>query len=278
MERRADGAIVVTGHALHSGAPCVVTMRRTRDASIIFGRGARTCAIEDLRAVATDHATTIGTRDGALRFATIEHLFAAFGAMGVRKNVKVDIDAEELPILDGGARIWCDVIASLDVPHTLPKLRVMKDETIAIGASRYAFSIARELSVDVAVQIDFDDARIDRDARWLGDAIDFRERIASARTFAFARDFNEITVRGLASRSPRESVVAITRDQIHSAGAAFTRDEPARHKLMDLIGDLFLYGGPPIGHIHAERPGHAMTHQIVQIALERHILERIRDT
>jgi len=68
--------------------------------------------------------------------------------------------------------------------------------------------------------------------------------------------------------------LVVADDAIHASGAAFSRDEPARHKLLDLAGDLYLYGGPPEGELSARRPGHAATHEAVRRALAQGILSR----
>jgi UDP-3-O-acyl-N-acetylglucosamine deacetylase len=77
-------------------------------------------------------------------------------------------------------------------------------------------------------------------------------------------------LRGFAN-APR--VVLVTPERIEVAGAPFSPDEPARHKLLDLVGDLFLYGGPPVGEVHGTRPSHASTHAAITEARALGILE-----
>ena len=67
-------------------------------------------------------------------------------------------------------------------------------------------------------------------------------------------------------------MIVIAPGTIYAAGRPFARDEPARHKLLDLIGDLYLYGGPPIGTVTAFRPGHRVTHAVMREALARGIV------
>jgi UDP-3-O-[3-hydroxymyristoyl] N-acetylglucosamine deacetylase len=63
-------------------------------------------------------------------------------------------------------------------------------------------------------------------------------------------------------------------DRVLSAGAPFLADEPARHKLLDLVGDLYLYGGPPRGRVRATRPGHGATHEAMRRALAEGLVAR----
>ena len=217
--------------------------------------------IADLRVVGTDRATTVE----APRVATVEHLFAALAALGVREGIAIACDGPELPLLDGGAAKWCDAIATFEIAACEPSLRVMRDGEVEVGRSRYSFAVG--LGVEVAVHVEVaTDVEVATEASWSGDPEDFRTRIAHARTFAFARDVEELAARGLASHVDPESVVVLARDAIHSSGRPFESDEPARHKLLDLVGDLHLYGGPPQGRVRAFRPGHWATHAAMQRA------------
>src|SRR5690606_8548586 len=114
--------------------------------------------------------------------------------------------------------------------------------------------------------------RLERHAAWRGDPDDFRERIAPARTFGFAHELDSLLARDLARHVDPASVVVLAVDRVLSAGPPFRADEPARHKLLDLIGDLYAHGGPPAGTVHAIRPGHAATHEAVRRALEEGIV------
>jgi UDP-3-O-[3-hydroxymyristoyl] N-acetylglucosamine deacetylase len=116
------------------------------------------------------------------------------------------------------------------------------------------------------VTLEYADPRIAPDAAWDGTPGDFVTRLAKARTFAFADEIPDLVRAGHASHAAPESVVVLGPGYVHWAGIPFTADEPARHKLLDLMGDLFLYGGPPRGHVHAFRPGHRATHTILREA------------
>jgi UDP-3-O-[3-hydroxymyristoyl] N-acetylglucosamine deacetylase len=146
---------------------------------------------------------------------------------------------------------------------------VTRAATVDVGRSRYAFRPAARASV--AVNIEFDDARVAPSARWSGDADDFVRRVAPARTFCFARELDELSRNGLAAFATPEAVMVIG-ETILAVGAPYAEDEPARHKLLDLIGDLYLYGGPPRGEVHAHRPGHSVTHEAMRIALDQGII------
>jgi UDP-3-O-[3-hydroxymyristoyl] N-acetylglucosamine deacetylase len=143
---------------------------------------------------------------------------------------------------------------------------------VRIGASRYEFAPGPEVRVEVRVE--FDDERLEACASWEGDAHDFRRRIAPARTFAREEDIEPLIRGGLARHIEPSSVVVLAGGAVHSAGRPFFPDEPARHKLLDLMGDLYLHGGPPTGSVRALRPGHAANAAAMERAFAEGILER----
>lgn len=264
----------MSGRGLHTGAPASV--RFVREAGAVRLRsGEAEARIAELVVEGSGRATTATTRDARLRVGTVEHLFSALGAMSIRDGVVVEIDGPEIPIVDGGARAFCDALAALRFGASPPTLRIVREGTIEVGRSRYEFrppEPASATSVTVEVIVEFDDVRLASRAEWLGDAVDFRDRIAPARTFGFEHELGELLARGLASHVPRESVVLVGDTEIHSAGMPFSADEPARHKLLDLVGDLYVHGGPCHGHLRAIRPGHAATHEAVRRGLAAGLL------
>jgi UDP-3-O-[3-hydroxymyristoyl] N-acetylglucosamine deacetylase len=266
----------IEGYGLHGGAPSRVRLLREPGAVRLRARGEE-ARVAELVFDGSGRSTVATTRDARLSVGTVEHLFAALGAMSVRDGVVVEVEGPEVPLADGGAREFFGAVHALGVSPSPPVLRVIRAGTIDVGASRYELrppSHPAEISVEV--EVDFGDARLERRARWDGDPADFRERIAGARTFGFEHEVEMLLERGLAKRVAPESVIVVARDRILAAGAPFRPDEPARHKLLDLIGDLYAHGGPPLGFVRAERPGHAATHEVVRRALAGGLLTSTR--
>ncbi|HEY4017023.1 MAG TPA: UDP-3-O-acyl-N-acetylglucosamine deacetylase [Polyangiaceae bacterium] len=261
--------VILEGVGLHSGAPSRVVVSSASGRTTL-AVGSRVAAICELEVVSTARATTVATRDGALRAETVEHALAALGGLGVHAGVSLHLEGPEMPLLDGGSSRWCDALAELRVHPSAPPLRVAREARISAGPSHYAFAPSE--NVEVAVELELDDPRIARHAAWTGDPEDFRARIAPARTFALAREVDELLRRGLVRHVDPHAVILIAPDAIHSSGRPFCSDEPARHKLLDLIGDLFLVGGPPLGRVRAFRPGHAANARAFRAACEDGIL------
>lgn len=259
----------IAGRGLHSGRASSVRFV-PHDGPVVVRSAGVDVAMADLRVIGTARSTTVTDPRGTFRIGTVEHVMAALGGLGIHEGVAVVIEGCEPPLADGGARLYAGALAALGVPASQPALRVVRDGSISVGASTY--ELLRGEGIELEVDVDFEDDRLARAARWAGAPDDFVARIAGARTFGFEHEVAELLERGLASHVTPESVVVIGPSRILASGGPFTADEPARHKLLDLIGDLYLYGGPPRGHVRAARPGHAATHEVVRRAFDEGLL------
>lgn len=254
---------------LHSGEPCTVALLRVPGPAAL-SQGAARAELSELVVASTARATTVEAKGGALRVGTVEHALAALAGLGVREGIELQVEGPELPLLDGGALAWCEAIARLAPAAGPPLLRVTRPATYEVGPSRFELAPG-DGGIDVSVHVELD-ARFEPVARWLGDPGDFVARIAPARTFALAHEVEELARRGLARQADPASVVVLMPDGVLSSGRPFAPDEPARHKLLDLMGDLYLRGGPPVGRLHAVRPGHAANARAIRRALEDGVL------
>ena len=269
-----ESSLTLEGVGLRSGRPASVVLR-PRPGPFAF----RVAEIETLLSVVrveeTDRATLV--RAGATSIATVEHVLAALAAFGLHDGLALEVRGGEVPLLDGASGAFVRALERLAVPATPAPLSIVKDATLSSGHSQYTFRRASTTGRDasrVEVTLSFDDPRIAADAFWTGDRADFVRRIAAARTFAFAHEVSALVDAGYASHVDPGSVVVLAPDAVFASGAPFTADEPARHKVLDLMGDLFLYGGPPRGTVHALRPGHRATHTIMREALARGVVAR----
>jgi UDP-3-O-[3-hydroxymyristoyl] N-acetylglucosamine deacetylase len=252
--------VTVEGVGLHTGAASRV-MLRIAAGPVMLQAGGLGARIDELIVASTVRATTVEAHRGALRVGMVEHLFAALAGLGIRGGVSLSVEGPELPLLDGGAAAWCAALDRLRLAASRPRLRVVREAVTEVGSSRYEWSPRDGVEVEVRLELDGHDAgRLRPEARWGGDVADFRTRIATARTFSLVRDVDELLSAGLARHVDPESVVLLAPQAVYSAGRPFTSDEPARHKLLDLLGDMYFYGGPPLGRVRAVRPGHAANH------------------
>ena len=232
--------------------------------------------------VATNRGTVIAK--GEARVSTIEHAMAALYAAGV-DNVLIEVNAPELPILDGSARFYCEEIARVglaeqnadkDFYYIKSKLEVRDDTT---GSSILVLP-DDEFSVDV--KIDFDSVVLNNQFASLEHVENFPEEIAASRTFVFVREIEPLVKGNLIKGGDLDNAIVIYDSPMEQAELDRLADlmnvphkdvsmfgyinnipltsenEPARHKLLDLIGDLALIGRPLKGRVIATRPGHSI--------------------
>jgi UDP-3-O-[3-hydroxymyristoyl] N-acetylglucosamine deacetylase len=278
-------SIRLEGYALHRGVVSAVTLV-AREGPIAFEQGDRRADLSALTIRRSDAGVALTDGHG-LELDLVEHLLAAFGGLGIRRGVTAIVEGEELPILDGGARTFAEALLALDPARIEEPARLVvgRAASLAEGDSSYVFDFG--VGTDVSVEAVFDHPAIGTErASWDGSRGAFLESIAPARTFGFQKHGPSLWQRGravLAARSGADpgAAKAFSRAVIvfDEAAAVSTPGEPlpsgsevARHKLLDLIGDFALYGGPPQGRVFARRPGHTASHRIIREALALGIL------
>jgi UDP-3-O-[3-hydroxymyristoyl] N-acetylglucosamine deacetylase len=189
---------------------------------------------------------------------TTEHLLSAFVGMGI-DNAIVELDNLELPILDGSARPFVDLIRRAGIrkqrrPRTY--IRILRSLEVREGNKFIAVYPAERYSVSYT--IDFPHPMIGRESL----AIEltnghYVSNIAPARTFGFLHEAEAMRQQGLIRGASRENALVLTRDGLTNPPLRF-EDEFVRHKILDLIGDLALTGRQILGNVVADRAGHAM--------------------
>jgi UDP-3-O-[3-hydroxymyristoyl] N-acetylglucosamine deacetylase len=278
-------SIRLEGYALHRGVVTAVTLS-AREGPITFEQGGRRAYLSALTVRRSDAGVAVTDGHG-LELDLVEHFLAALGGLGIKQGVTAIAEGKELPILDGGARAFAEALLALALPVSAPQpahLVVRRAGCLAEGDSSYVFELGQETAL--SVEAVFDHPAIGtQHASWDGSSRAFLEAIAPARTFGFQADAAALWQSGRAELAARSSddlaVKAFSRAVVVYGEVAPLRafDEPppqageiARHKLLDLIGDFVLYGGPPQGRVFARRPGHTVSHRIIRQALRLGIL------
>jgi UDP-3-O-acyl-N-acetylglucosamine deacetylase len=257
--------IRLEGVGLHGGAEAALIVSTTKGPTTLGHRGAR-AALRSLVIEGRDRTTVARFPDGS-EVRSVEHVLAAIGGLGAFSGIHVEIEGDEAPLLDGASRAVADVIDAIDSVARdafTDRAVVARAETIEVEGATYRFEPATSVEeISIEVEIDFPAERFGRPlagrASWHGDRTVFLDEIATARTFGAARELEALRARGLAAHVPEGAVVAIDLDDPIRA----PRDpgEPARHKLLDLIGDLAALGAPLRGRLHVHRPSHRASYQ-----------------
>ena len=207
------------------------------------------------------YATSL-MRQGVL-LSTTEHLLAALYSCGV-DNVYVEIDALELPILDGSSKPFIELLAQAGIRKLRRKrryIRVIKPLEFSDGDRRIGIYPADEFRVHCFV--DYDHPAVGpQEVEMVVDRESFSRELAPARTFGFMKDFSGLQAMGLIRGGSIENAIVLDQDSILNGPLRFP-DEFGRHKALDLIGDLALVGRPLKARIVAHKAGHALHTQLV---------------
>lgn len=237
----------------------------------------------------TQRGTVVGKKD--VQISTIEHAMAALYAWEV-DNCLIEVDAPEFPILDGSAHPFSEGIRSVGLTEqnaprdyyiVRHKMEVKDEKT---GSS---LTILPDDRFSMNVLIDFDSPVLSNQYATLSDLSQFADEIAASRTFVFVREIEMLLRNGLIKGGDLDNAIVIYDREMPQAELDRIADElglphksvcelgyvnnkplayanePARHKLLDVIGDLALIGKPIKGHIIATRPGHKINNQLAQV-------------
>lgn len=232
--------------------------------------------VQELTVVRTDRGVQVACEKVGLLLDGVEHFLAALGGLGLYEGVSFTVEGGELPLADGGALAFAELLRGLQVPRTPPHLRIEHQGEVTVGDSHYTFEPSP--AVELGVDVHFDGVGAQHSA-WDGTPETFIHQIAWARTFGFEREAALVQASGRGrGADPRSVMILDDEGRVREPGRPQRPDELARHKLLDLVGDLYLGGGPPRGRIAAVRPGHGATRRALLTALDRGIIAPARAT
>jgi len=254
------------GIGLHTGAR--VHLRLTRapaNTGIVFRRVDLEGFTIEARAknvARVSYATSL-MKKGVL-ISTTEHLLSALAASGI-DNAFIDIDNLEVPIIDGSALPFWRLIQQAGLKQQRARrtyVKVLRPVVVVEANRRVSVFPADQLRI--TCRIEFSHPLISEQSMdFVPQEGDYEAEIAPARTFGFLEEVEILRNSGLIRGGSLENAVVLTRKGVMNLEGLRFPDEFCRHKILDLIGDLALLGHPLIGHVVAERAGHAMHYALV---------------
>lgn len=270
MQHTLAKAIEIKGIGLHSGRDVRLVLRpAAADRGITFIR-------TDIRGknngipalwnyvVDTQLCTVIGNADD-VRVATIEHLMAALRGCGV-DNVTAEIDGPEIPVMDGSAMPFVELIDAAGLAaQAAPRrvVKVLKEVVVEQDGKRVTLSPSDDSRF--SGDIEFDHAGIGSqryETKLLNG--NFRHDIADARTFGFLREVEWMRQNGLGLGGSLDNAIVLNDQGVMNPGGLRHDDEFIRHKILDAIGDLYLAGGRIQGAYDGSKAGHAMNNAVLR--------------
>lgn len=255
------------GIGLHTGEKVAMTLRPApANRGVIFRRldlpGEPVVEGRPENVTDTQYATTVAKGQASVK--TIEHLMSAVAGMGV-DNVQVDLTGPEVPILDGSAAPFVDLLRQAGLRRQFaPKTFLKVRQPIAVEVGSRSLHIVPSQRLRVIYTMCFDHPLLGEQtvAMEMGRERYARE-VAPSRTYGFLRDLDLLSRMGLAKGGSLENALIIDEEGVVNGPLRFP-DELVRHKILDLLGDLFLLGRPLVGTIIAHGAGHQLHLKLVR--------------
>jgi UDP-3-O-[3-hydroxymyristoyl] N-acetylglucosamine deacetylase len=265
----------MTGIGVHSGAPATLVINPALSSSgITFIRTDikdRPNAIPARWDYVTETrlCTVLANKQGA-SVSTVEHLLSAFAALGL-DNALVEIDGPEIPIMDGSAVHFVRALEQAGLMRQSAKRHVLKiKKTVTYREGDKEVTLSPSEGQYFGFDIDFDNAIVGRQKfTHLMTETSYRQQIASARTFGFLHEVEQLRKMGLARGGSLDNAIVIDGNKILNAEGLRFPNEFVRHKILDAIGDIYLAGFQMIGHYHGVKAGHAMNNKALHALFAR---------
>jgi UDP-3-O-[3-hydroxymyristoyl] N-acetylglucosamine deacetylase len=272
-QRTLRKAISATGVGLHNGEKVTLTLRPAAiDTGIVFKRVDLPQPNEILATPSAVHDTRMcsALEANGVRVATVEHIMSALAGLGV-DNVYIDIDAAEIPIMDGSSGPFVFLLQEaglLEQAAAKKFIRVKKVVEVVEGDKWVRFEPYHGFKVDFT--IDFNHPVFEQSSNNV--KIDFAvdsyiKEISRARTFGFMHEVEYLRSNGLARGGSLDNAIVLDEYRVLNTDGLRYDDEFVKHKALDAIGDLYMLGHPILGAFHAYKSGHALNNKLLRALL-----------
>ncbi len=274
MQNTLKSSVTFSGTGLHSGKPATMVLKPAAAGhGIWFKRtdielgNALIPAIYDV--VERTQLCTRLVNDAGVSVSTVEHIMAALAGCGVH-NALIEIDGPEVPIMDGSSVEFVRGIMAKGVRRQAsPVLAYEVLKPITVSREGAQASIAPCDGLKIEFRIDFEDSAIGNQTKTLDMRNgSFARELCDSRTFCRRIDVETMRENGLALGGTLDNAVVVQGDEVLTPGGFRHQDEAVRHKMLDALGDLYLAGGPILGHFTGDKSGHSMTNTLLRKLFE----------
>jgi|TARA_Y100000389_G_scaffold85964_1_gene82706 UDP-3-O-[3-hydroxymyristoyl] N-acetylglucosamine deacetylase len=260
------------GIGLHSGKNSKVTIIPGKtDQGIIFKR----VDVNSNNLIAANYAnvssaklcTTLENKHG-VKISTVEHLLAALYIAGI-DNVIIEIDNEEVPIMDGSAKFFLNLLEKSEINQSNKKIKYIKilNKVELIDGSR-KISIEPNKNFEVDFQLNYQNTVIDQQRNVINFDKDDLNEVIESRTFCLYEDIKKIKKLGLAKGGSLDNAVVVDGDKVLNNGGLRNQKEFVNHKILDLAGDFLLSGYKILGKIKCYQGGHELSNMFLRKLLK----------
>jgi UDP-3-O-[3-hydroxymyristoyl] N-acetylglucosamine deacetylase len=272
-QRTIRNSIRATGVGLHTGRKVLMTVRPgAPDTGIVFQRTDLPGSNDIPARAGFVGETNLGTTliQGDAKVSTVEHLLSAFAGLGI-DNARVEVNAPEVPIMDGSAGPFVFLLQSAGLEEqSVPKrfTRVKRTVRVEDGDKWAQFDPYEGFRVNFEIEFDHPifKRRLQR-ATMDFSTTAFLKEISRARTFGFMRDLEMLRSRNLALGGTLDNAIVLDETKVLNEDGLRYEDEFVKHKILDAIGDLYLLGHSLIGEFSGHKSGHGLNNKLLRTLL-----------
>jgi UDP-3-O-[3-hydroxymyristoyl] N-acetylglucosamine deacetylase len=273
-QRTIKKTVKARGVGIHSGRLVNLTLIPAKaDHGVVFKRmDAGGKEVHAHSAFVNEVVLSTGLESQGVKVSTVEHLMSAFSALGI-DNVMVELDSFEVPIMDGSSAAFIFLIqsAGIEEQDAAKRFIIIKD-TVRVENGESWAQVGPYNGFKVTLEIDFKHKKVKESGQKL--SIDFSEQsylkeISRARTFGYLRDVEMLQKQNLALGASIDNAIALTDDDILNEDGLRFHNEFVKHKILDIVGDLFLLGSNFIGYYEGYKTGHMLNDQLLSAILSQ---------
>jgi len=274
-------SVEFNGVGLHTGEACRAVVRpASADSGIVFCRADRRpeiggdkdaflIAAAPENVICASHGTALGNAHD-VTVATVEHLMAAFALCSI-DNAFIEVFGPEIPIFDGSSAVFVDMFRDTGIKtQNAPRREIVIDKPIRVEDGERYLEITPADCFSIDISIAFEDCLIGRQSLSLhfDDGLD-QDRVARSRTFCRLHEVENLRRAGLIRGGSLENSLVVDGGSLVDGQVLREPNEFVLHKALDLIGDLYLLGGPIRGAVRTEKPGHDLNVKAAKAILRR---------
>jgi len=265
--------ITIEGVGLHSGIIAnLKIMPAQPNSGILFKRidlKKDNLVIPDVFNVSNATLCTTISNEQGVCVSTIEHLMAALYGVGI-DNAIIEIDTQEVPILDGSAKLFVEAILNSGIEISNAPIKIIKiNNKIEFKDGEKSISIEpNKISLDIDFELKYENELIGNQRNIINVYESDLTEIYNSRTFCLFEDVAKLKKMGLAKGGSLDNAVVVKKNKVLNPGGLRSQKEFVNHKILDCIGDLYLTGYKVIGKIICSQGGHKLTNQLLRKVFE----------
>ena len=270
-QKTIEKSIHIEGVGLHSGKKVKLDIHPSSpNSGIIFKRvdvKSNNIILPNVFNVSNASFCTTVTNESGLSVSTIEHLMGAFYGIGI-DNALIEIDNQEIPIMDGSAKIFVEKILNSGIKVSETPIKIIKiEKEVNLNVNEKNISIKpSKLSLEIDFEIKYNNPLIGTQRNTIDVYKSDLNDVFNSRTFCLYEDVEKLRSNKLALGGSLENAIVVKNDEILNKEKLRNEKEFVNHKILDCMGDLYLSGFKIIGNLHCSQGGHMLTNELLRKA------------